>query len=176
MGTSVGKHTPRLWRRISPPLHHPVSSEQLHQAGGFIATDGVYYWPADMLNGFGGQPVLIENIPNGTVVTDHEPVFAQPTAPLNHPAAVITNGEMVPQPQPLLISTTGGDLSVDELKRSIQNQFEYYFSRENLATDQYLNSQMDGDQYVPISTVAKFNQVACFIPAIIVTITLLVTG
>ena len=31
--------------------------------------------------------------------------------------------------------------------------------RENLANDTYLMSQMDPDQYVPISTVANFNQV-----------------
>lgn len=33
------------------------------------------------------------------------------------------------------------------------------FSRENLANDTYLMSQMDSDQYVPITTVANFNQV-----------------
>jgi la-related protein 4 len=33
------------------------------------------------------------------------------------------------------------------------------FSRENLASDTYLLSQMDNDQYVPIWTVANFNQV-----------------
>lgn len=31
--------------------------------------------------------------------------------------------------------------------------------RENLVHDQYLQSQMDGDQYVPIATVANFNMV-----------------
>lgn len=34
----------------------------------------------------------------------------------------------------------------------------FYF-RENLANDAYLLSQMDNDQYVPIWTVANFNQV-----------------
>lgn len=33
------------------------------------------------------------------------------------------------------------------------------FSRENLATDTYLVSQMDSDQYVLIKTVANFNLV-----------------
>ena len=32
--------------------------------------------------------------------------------------------------------------------------------RENLTTDQYLVSQMDGDQFVPIWTVANFNAVS----------------
>ncbi|XP_065888704.1 la-related protein 4-like [Dysidea avara] len=40
----------------------------------------------------------------------------------------------------------------------LQRQLEYYFSRENLQNDTYLLSQMDGDQYVLIQTVAGFNQ------------------
>lgn len=35
----------------------------------------------------------------------------------------------------------------------------YFIFRENLANDTYLLSQMDNDQYVPIWTVANFNQV-----------------
>lgn len=31
--------------------------------------------------------------------------------------------------------------------------------RENLDKDTYLRAQMDGDQYVPIATIAGFNQV-----------------
>lgn len=50
-------------------------------------------------------------------------------------------------------------LPVEELKHLLRHQLEYYFSRENLASDTYLVSQMDGDQYVPIWTVANFNQV-----------------
>ncbi|XP_050423319.1 la-related protein 4 isoform X2 [Adelges cooleyi] len=49
--------------------------------------------------------------------------------------------------------------SVEHLKQLLSNQLEYYFSRENLANDTYLLSQMDNDQYVPIWTVANFNQV-----------------
>lgn len=33
------------------------------------------------------------------------------------------------------------------------------FSRENLASDTYLRSQMDNDQYVPVKVVANFNMV-----------------
>ncbi|XP_062518791.1 la-related protein 4-like isoform X2 [Corticium candelabrum] len=47
----------------------------------------------------------------------------------------------------------------DELKAMLKRQLEYYFSRENLATDSYLLSQMDKDQFVPIRVVANFNQV-----------------
>lgn len=49
--------------------------------------------------------------------------------------------------------------SMDRLKQLLAAQLEYYFSRENLANDTYLVSQMDGDQYVPIWTVANFNQI-----------------
>ena len=51
------------------------------------------------------------------------------------------------------------DIPFDRLKQLLAAQLEYYFSRENLANDTYLVSQMDGDQYVPIWTVANFNQV-----------------
>jgi hypothetical protein len=46
-----------------------------------------------------------------------------------------------------------------ETLRKLQNQLEYYFSRENLFKDTYLLSQMDSDQYVPISIVANFEQI-----------------
>ena len=54
---------------------------------------------------------------------------------------------------------SGGDIPFDRLKQLLAAQLEYYFSRENLANDTYLVSQMDGDQYVPIWTVANFNQI-----------------
>ncbi|CAM9427110.1 unnamed protein product [Lampetra planeri] len=47
----------------------------------------------------------------------------------------------------------------EELKEILRKQLEYYFSRENLANDMYLVSQMDSDHYVPIWTIANFNQV-----------------
>ena len=34
-----------------------------------------------------------------------------------------------------------------------------FFCSENLTVDTYLVSQMDADQFVPIKTVASFNQV-----------------
>ncbi|XP_046859159.1 la-related protein 4B-like [Xenia sp. Carnegie-2017] len=50
------------------------------------------------------------------------------------------------------------ELPKDELRSLIRQQLEYYFSRENLAGDTYLVSQMDSDQYVLIQIVANFNQ------------------
>ncbi|GFX84259.1 la-related protein 4 [Trichonephila clavipes] len=54
---------------------------------------------------------------------------------------------------------TGDRMTLPALKSLLQRQLEYYFSRENLATDEYLVTQMDSDNYVAISTVANFNQV-----------------
>ena len=50
-------------------------------------------------------------------------------------------------------------MSLEELKSKLQRQLEYYFSRENLAHDTYLRTQMDEDQFVPIWTIANFNQI-----------------
>eukprot|EP00123_Amoebidium_parasiticum_P016900 comp23630_c0_seq1/m.40274 comp23630_c0_seq1/g.40274 ORF comp23630_c0_seq1/g.40274 comp23630_c0_seq1/m.40274 type:complete len:747 (-) comp23630_c0_seq1:810-3050(-) len=50
-------------------------------------------------------------------------------------------------------------LTGDELKEALKKQLEYYFSRDNLAQDAYLVSQMNADLYVPISTVASFKMV-----------------
>lgn len=57
------------------------------------------------------------------------------------------------------VSPHDGVIPLDQLKQLLSSQLEYYFSRENLANDTYLLSQMDNDQYVPIWTVANFNQV-----------------
>lgn len=51
------------------------------------------------------------------------------------------------------------DVPIETLRQMLATQLEYYFSRENLANDAYLMSQMDNDQYVPIWTVANFNLV-----------------
>ncbi|KAJ8766804.1 hypothetical protein K2173_008358 [Erythroxylum novogranatense] len=45
------------------------------------------------------------------------------------------------------------------LKDNIVRQIEYYFSDENLQTDHYLISLMDGQGWVPISRIADFKRV-----------------
>jgi La domain len=45
------------------------------------------------------------------------------------------------------------------VKTALFNIDKFVIFRENLASDTYLLSQMDNDQYVPIWTVANFNQV-----------------
>ena len=50
-------------------------------------------------------------------------------------------------------------MTMEQLKSMLMHQLEYYFSRENLAHDTYLMSQMDADQFVPIGIIANFNQI-----------------
>ena len=57
------------------------------------------------------------------------------------------------------MDTLDKSIPLDTLRRMLQHQLEYYFSRENLSRDSYLLSQMDSDQYVLINTVANFDQV-----------------
>lgn len=46
-------------------------------------------------------------------------------------------------------------MSEERLRDSLKKQLEFCFSRENLSKDLYLMSQMDGDQFVPIWTIAN---------------------
>lgn len=45
------------------------------------------------------------------------------------------------------------------LRANVRNQIEYYFSDQNLQSDQYLISLMDDYGWVPISTIADFKRV-----------------
>ncbi|XP_069107644.1 la-related protein 4-like isoform X3 [Argopecten irradians] len=52
-----------------------------------------------------------------------------------------------------------GIVTEDQLRQMLKEQLENCFSRESLASDRYLQSQMDADQYVPIATVADLQQI-----------------
>lgn len=104
----------------------------------------------------------------GTKMTSGITFPPSPESPINYNGYENTNGMIATEPfEPsdgLLFSDDQlpigeGPEYEDQLREMLKTQLEYYFSRENLANDTYLVSQMDADQYVPISTVANFNQV-----------------
>lgn len=98
----------------------------------FVGSDGIYYWPAEVVNNF-PQTVIVEPPrATATVVNNHEPQTAAFLPPPPSGSSDLINDALPKDSLPLR------DLSVDELKRLIQLQFEYYFSRENLANDSYL--------------------------------------
>ncbi|XP_066502956.1 la-related protein 4B isoform X3 [Hoplias malabaricus] len=76
-------------------------------------------------------------------------------------------GSTVNQLPPALQQETdlkGGDVSdssrqLEDLREQLKATLEFCLSRENLANDMYLISQMDSDQYVPIVTVANLDQI-----------------
>ncbi|KAH8379981.1 hypothetical protein KR009_008302, partial [Drosophila setifemur] len=104
--------------------------------------------------------VALEPQPQHIVLPVQVPV--QVPVPVQLPVtvpAVPANGSADQQQQVLQQSGEDPNIPMDKLKQMLATQLEYYFSRENLANDSYLLSQMDSDQYVPIWTVAKFNLV-----------------
>lgn len=109
-------------------------------------------------------------LPNNDVrtVTQPPPPIMNGNAPINTQDKVVPdengNTKMLlegegSQPSTPQLHSTSTSLDGKELHEQLKRQLEYYFSRENLAQDPYLVSQMDSQQYVPIWTIANFNQI-----------------
>uniref|UniRef100_A0A7N0ZZ20 HTH La-type RNA-binding domain-containing protein n=1 Tax=Kalanchoe fedtschenkoi TaxID=63787 RepID=A0A7N0ZZ20_KALFE len=87
----------------------------------------------------GAPPVyFLPAPPPGSVMIAHPPrITQQPTTPVSP--------ELTPE--------------ASDLKTRILKQIEYYFSDENLKTDNFLINLMDGQGWVPVSKIAEFNRV-----------------
>ena len=98
--------------------------------------------------------------PGGPPTGGHQTSYDTASPPRNSTEAVTASAPpaVVAAPPAVPVVTPNG-MSLEELKAKLQKQLEYYFSRENLAHDTYLLTQMDADQYVSIWTIANFNQI-----------------
>ena len=103
---------------------------------------------------------LTRTVPLRLVLTTSQPVAAASTAA----AMQVVDSGLYPlfgseNSNPNVLPSAATMRSDAELRQALQQQLEYYFSKENLSRDTYLISQMDAEQYVPIATIASFEQV-----------------
>ncbi|VEN34826.1 unnamed protein product [Callosobruchus maculatus] len=137
------------------PHHHHQHHHQQQPQQEYATGDSDQQQP--MVNGV-AETVAAATV-MATTLTDGAGGVAGGTGTTGQVAATSLPTHHQQQHQTASAATTPSGYPLSQLKQMLSQQLEYYFSRENLANDTYLLSQMDNDQYVPIWTVANFNQV-----------------
>lgn len=160
------QHVPKFYpSRQPPPPHSAYDNEQQpqlppqHQSTAVVMNGTAMAEPLP-------PPAPINDTSAATVIPPANTIAYGTVAPNETtPSVGGAAGDSSVAPTSMPAFTTGPpecvtyDVPMETLRQMLATQLEYYFSRENLASDTYLVSQMDNDQYVPIWTVANFNQV-----------------
>ena len=162
----VSTQPPQYVTTSSASQHHPpMASQQFqytqpHQTANSQYPPGSSAPPFDASMNMVAMPMQLQ-----PVVALSQAPYIQQQDVMSPPRSSSAASASVAQP----VTTTAaaeptanggiGGLALEELKMKLRRQLEYYFSRENLAHDEYLKTQMDQDQFVPIWTIASFNQV-----------------
>ncbi|XP_017755765.1 PREDICTED: la-related protein 4 isoform X3 [Eufriesea mexicana] len=143
--------------KLPPGAVYPATPEPLGSVGGAIGStaSNLEY---NIMNGVPSGNELILEAGVGNLEPSLQHARGIGGAAGYGPVDVAPIGDVPNQPA-LMGDLSATGIPLEQLKQMLSSQLEYYFSRENLANDTYLLSQMDNDQYVPIWTVANFNQV-----------------
>lgn len=143
--------------KLPPGAVYPATPESLGTIGGAVSVSvsGLDY---GVMNGGPSGTELMLDAGVGSLDPSPQHAIGIGGAIGYSPVDVAPLGDAPPLPTPMTDLSVPG-IPLEQLKQMLSSQLEYYFSRENLANDTYLLSQMDNDQYVPIWTVANFNQV-----------------
>ncbi|XP_076172164.1 la-related protein 4B isoform X1 [Ptiloglossa arizonensis] len=143
--------------KLPPGAVYPATPEPLGSVGGAIGStaSNLEY---NVMNGAPSGNELILEAGVGNLEPSPQHAIGIGGAAGYGPVDVAALGDVPNPPAPMADLSSPG-IPLEQLKQMLSSQLEYYFSRENLANDTYLLSQMDNDQYVPIWTVANFNQV-----------------
>ncbi|XP_044732609.1 la-related protein 4 isoform X3 [Chrysoperla carnea] len=146
-------------------LEHDQEFSQVFQSDGYVYMNGdVGKLPSGAVysstpeSSVGGTTTSDYNMVNGSMAVSAGEMVNEAGGGGGGGSYIGSNLEGIP-PTTVPAQSDHSSIPLDQLKQMLSSQLEYYFSRENLANDAYLLSQMDNDQYVPIWTVANFNQV-----------------
>lgn len=137
---------PMGWGYV-PGSHQPVHIPFPMNLPGSIEPNGPYEMPMPL-----ATPGQMQQHPSLVYPTMHHHIQGPHHAAAWPPGVPAHTGPHSPSLPPT--SPTLSDIS-----NSIRRQVEYYFSKDNLVKDTYLQGLMDAEGYVPLAEIAKFRRI-----------------